>query len=183
MSESAQVTSIESLERLQGAVARFGIDGQAVLCGADLVVRRALEWVDGQMKYWTLEVRKRSEEVSRARADLSFRRAMHDGQRVGTSEQEIALAKAQQRLREAEDKVQTVRRWQRQLPEAVRDYEGPARQLAAFLDGDLRQAVALLARKRANLEAYTAVALTPPSSASPAARPADSPQEPQQGPS
>src|SRR5262249_17337472 len=124
MSESAQVNSIESLERLQSAVARFGIDAQAVLCSADMTVRRALEWVDEQLKHWTLEVRKRSEEVARARADLSFRRAMHDGQRIGTSEQEIALAKAQQRLREAEEKVQTVRRWQRLLPEALRDYEG-----------------------------------------------------------
>jgi hypothetical protein len=183
MSESAQVSSIEALQRLQASLARFGVDAQAILCGADLVVRRALDWVDEQLKVWVVEARKRSEEVGRARADLSFRRAMHDGQRVGCSEQEIALLKAQQRLREGEDKVQAVRRWQRQLPEALRDYEGPARQLAAFLDGDLRQALALLERKRASLEAYTALASAAPPAPEPAsaALPADSSPAPEPG--
>ena len=75
-----------------------------------------------------------------------------------------ALAKAKARLREAEDKVAVVRRWKRELPLAVNEYEGPARRLGGFLDGDLLAALAVLSEKVDALQAYLALSaptLTP----------------------
>ena len=84
---------------------------------------------------------------------------------VGCVEQELALRKAQEMLREAEGKVVTVKRWQRDLPQIVKDYEGPARVLSGFLEADMRQALVQLENKIASLEAYMAIL---PSSMEPA---------------
>jgi hypothetical protein len=80
------------------------------------------------------------------------------------SEQEEALARARQRLAYAEEKLERVRRWQRQFPQALVDYEGPANQLVGMIEGDLPKADALLAQKIAALEAYTQIASEAPPS-------------------
>ena len=50
-----------------------------------------------------------------------------------------------------------MRRWQRELPELVKDFEGPARGLSGFLEADLRQALVVLENKIAALEAYVSI--------------------------
>ncbi len=157
MSQSAQVHSIDVLGRLHAVLARFGVDAQTALGEATLAVLRAYQALEERLKFWQREVQRRHEEMAQARAALSHARAMHDGQHVGSIEQEIALRKARERLREAEDKVLVVRRWQRELPELVKDFEGPARALSGLLEGDLRQALVLLQNKIGALEGYLSI--------------------------
>jgi hypothetical protein len=157
MTQAAHVTSIEALEQLRAALVKFGTDAQAALCAADLDIRRTLDGLEQQLKRWQTELRVRQEDVVRAKAELARRKWGHrDGGGPGTTDQEIALAKAQQRLREAEEKIETVRRWQRLLPREVHDYEGPARTLAGWLEANLRTTTTILASKIAALEAYAA---------------------------
>ena len=154
MSQSAEVHSLELLRRLRAALARFGEGGQTALAQADLEIRRVLGALEERLKYWQQQVNRRQEEVNQARAALSHARALREGSSVGCVEQELALRKAQERLREAEAKVVTVRRWQRELPNHIKDLEGPARALAGYLEADLRQSAVLLDNKIATLEAY-----------------------------
>jgi hypothetical protein len=154
MNPSAQVYSIDLLKRLQAALARFGVDAGAALGVGDMEIRRVHATLEERGKFWQQQVHRRQEEVSQARAALIHARALHEGKKVGCIEQELALRKAQERLREAEGKVLTVRRWQRDLPEILKDYEAPARSLSGFLETDLRQALVLLENKIAALEAY-----------------------------
>jgi len=171
MSQSAHVQSIELLKRLKEALVRFRIDAEAALGTADSEVRRIEELLVDRLKHWQQQVQKRTELVLQARSALSHARALHRGESVGCTEQELALRKAQERLREAEGKVVIVRRWQRELPNALKDYEGPARRLLSFVEGELRQAIVLLDNKISTLEAYISVSargesfpVTPPSS-------------------
>ena len=156
MSQSAQVHSLDAIRRLHDVLARFGAGAQEALALADREVRRVHDELADRLRYWRQQIDRRHEEVARARAALSHARATSDGR--GGVEQELELAKAQRRLREAEEKLAAVRRWQRELPEVTKDYEGRSRSLAGFLDGDLRQALALLQNKSAVLEAYASVA-------------------------
>ena len=110
-----------------------------------------------QLKHWQRQVEKRHEDVNRARSDLAHARAIRQGERSGYVEHEIALRKAQTRLREAEEKVVVVRRWLVHLPQAIHEYEGPSRRLAGLLDADLKQGLAVLENKIAVLEAYAAL--------------------------
>src|SRR5262245_49285007 len=147
MSPSAQVQSLELLKRLHAVLARFGVDAEAALGQAAMDILHVHNTLADRLKYWQQQVYKRQEDVNRARSDLTFARALHDGKTIGCVEQELALRKAQERLREAEGKVATVRRWQQALPEQIKDYEGPARTLTGFLEADLRQALVLLQNK------------------------------------
>jgi chromosome segregation ATPase len=180
MTQSARVSSIDALKALHAALARFGPEAQEALGAAEIEIRRVSDYLHDQLQHWQRRVERCQEDVNRARADLAHARALRQGERTGYVEQEIALRKAQTRLREAEEKVVTVRRWLVHLPQAINQYEGPARRLAGLLDADLKQGLAILEHKIAALEAY--VALDAPA-APPAMASETPPQPPQGGPS
>jgi chromosome segregation ATPase len=174
MTQSARVSSIESVQALHDALARFGPEALEALGAAEIEIRRVFDYLHEQQKHWQRQVEKRQEDLNRARADLAHARAIRQGQRSGYVEQEIAVNKAIVRLREAEEKVVVVKRWLLHLPQAVSEYEGPSRRLAGLLDSDLKQGIAVLENKIRALEAYaemTAPASSPPPATPPAAQP------------
>ena len=158
MAQSAKVTSIQALEDFREALCAFAIDVQDALGAADMQIRRAIQWLNEQGKYWTRQIRERQEELTRAKIELQQRKFENrDGRGRGTSEPEKNLRKAEARLKEAEQKAANCKRWQPQLQHAVMEYYGPARQLSGALEGDLKNAVALLDQKLEALEAYLAL--------------------------
>lgn len=162
MSQSAQVHSLDAIKALHAALARYGPEAQEALGAAEMEIRRVYDYLHDQLKHWQRQIDKRHEDVNRARADLTHARAVRKGERGGFVDQEIALRKAQARLREAEEKVVVVKRWLVHLPQAVNEYEGPARRLAGLLDADLKQGLAVLDNKIAILEAYMTVQTAEP---------------------
>jgi chromosome segregation ATPase len=166
MSQSARVNSLDALKALHASLAHYGPEAQEALGAAEIEIRRVLEFLHDQLKHWQRQVERRQEDVNRARADLAHARAIRQGERSGYVEQEIALRKAQNRLREAEEKMAVTKRWLLHLPQVINEYEGPARRLAGLLDADLKQGLAVLADKIAILEAYTAVQVAEPPPAS-----------------
>jgi hypothetical protein len=162
MGRSARITSIETLADFRSALAVFGADVRDTLCAVDMHIHRMFDWLEERGKYWQREIRVREEEVTRAKIDLNARKNMKkDGYGPGTTDQEKALRKAVARLKEAQDKLASCRRWKPLLDHAVREYQGPARVLASTLDIDLVNSLALLAQKLAALEAYLALAPPP----------------------
>ena len=158
MSASAQVHSIELLKRLRAVLARFGVDAQAALETGYQEILRVQSTLENRFDYWRQQGHKRQEELAQARGSLAHARALNKGQRVGCLEQELAVRKAEERLREAEGKLMAVRRWQRELPEFVKEFEGPARSLSGLVEANLRHSLVLLDNKIAALEGYLAVA-------------------------
>ena len=157
MSQSARVESTQALENLKDALARFGVAAQAALGSAATEIERTLSWLHEQGKFWRVEVDRRREAFNRAKAELTARRWSTDkGRSRGATEQELEYEKARQRLAEAEAKVEAVRRWQRLLPEAIKEYEGPSRQLSGMVESDLRHSLAILDSKIGILEEYAA---------------------------
>ncbi|HTU21755.1 MAG TPA: hypothetical protein VMG10_27200 [Gemmataceae bacterium] len=162
MSQSARVSSLDAIKALHAALVRYGPEAQEALGAAEIEIRRVFDFLHDQLKHWQRQVEKRQEDVNRARADLTHARAIRQGERSGYVEQEIALRKAQNRLREAEEKVVVTRRWLVHLPQAVHEYEGPSRRLGGMLDADFKQGLAVLENKIAILEAYMAVQVAEP---------------------
>ena len=157
MSQSARVNSLDALKALHAALVDYRPEALEALGAAEMEIRRVFDFLHDQHKHWLRQVDKRREDVNRARADLAHARALRQGERSGYVEQEIALNKAQIRLREAEEKVVTVKRWLLRLPQDINEYEGPARRLAGMLDADLKQGLAVLENKIVVIEAYMAV--------------------------
>src|SRR5262249_24698223 len=112
MTRSARVTSIQTVEAFKGALCEFGKDARDALCAADLAVRRAVDWLKAQQQFWQRELRKRQEDVVQAKKELTARKYQNrDGRGLGSTEQEKALKKAQDRQREAETKLANCKRW------------------------------------------------------------------------
>jgi len=155
MGPSARVTSIEAIKEFRASLCCFGHDAKEAVCATELEIRRIFDWLEAKLKFWQKEVRIRQEEVVRAKAELIQRQySQRDGRGPGTTDQEIALEKANRRLQEAEAKVEKTRHWQNLLPRAVAEYEGPARQLMGMLDADLARGIAILDQKIDALDAY-----------------------------
>jgi hypothetical protein len=162
MSRSARVTNIETVDKFRSSLCEFGEDVMDTLCAVDMHIRRTFDWLAERAKFWQHEIRKRQEDVVRAKIELQSRKNMcKDGRGPGTTDQEKALRKAQARLKEAEDKLINCKRWLPLLQHATKEYYGPARSLANVLDTTLVQALARLEQKFAALQAY--LALAPPS--------------------
>jgi hypothetical protein len=163
MNPSAHITDFEAVHRLHDSLAEFGADAQEALATAHSEIRRALDGVRERLAHWQRESTRCSEDVGRAKSELALRRTLVENRRTGAVEQEIALARAQQRLREAEAKIVVCRRWLVQLPEAIQEFERTARQLGGLVDADLRVSLAILQDKMAALRAYAELS-APPSS-------------------
>jgi chromosome segregation ATPase len=166
MSSTAGVLSIERLARLGEALSRFANAGQTALGLADMEIRRAIENLEDRLRHWQHQVTRCREEMAQARASLAYARAVHEGKSVGCVEQELDLRKAQERVHYAEEKVATCKRWLRELPTYLKEYEGPARSLGGFLETEVRQAVVQLDNKVAALSAYLSVAAPDPKESS-----------------
>jgi hypothetical protein len=165
MGRSARVTSIETVQRFRNALCEFAKDAKDSLGAVEMQIHRTFDWLTERLKHWQREVRVRQEELVRAKIELESRKlANRGGKGPGFTDQEKAFRKAQASLKEAEDKVAACKRWHPALEHAVREYQGPARQLSSSLDIDLVHSLAILDQKLAALEAY--LSLAPPSAPS-----------------
>ena len=116
MNPSARVTSVEALADLRTALCLFRERAQAALAAADVEVRRSVDSLRDHLLRWQNELRVQQEELTRAKTALIQRKWGHqEGKGAGTTEAELAVKAAQQRLRHAEAQIEAVRRWQRLL--------------------------------------------------------------------
>jgi len=160
MSQSANVRSVDALKDLKNALIAFAEEARNALGGTDMEVRRTRDWLErDQLSYWQMQVKRRNEKVSQARADL-FRRqiSQSNSDSVSDSDQKEALREAIHRLRQAEEKLERVRRWGPVLQHAIAEYNSQARPLGDRIAGDLVTSLALLDRMVASLEAYLKIA-------------------------
>jgi hypothetical protein len=161
MSQFARVQSLDALKDFRVRLLEFGVSAQQAVGSTEMELRRLQDWIGDQLKHWQKVVREQEEFVTRAKSELMHRKHWKKGgEGPGYTEQEIALRKAQARLKEAQEKVENCRRWTIRLPQAITEYEGPARLLTGMMDADLKQSAVLLERKIASLEAY--LQMTPP---------------------
>jgi hypothetical protein len=152
---SAQVHAVPRFADFKAALVTFAERGKDALSANSMEIRRARDWLDSQASFWKVEIRRSEEAVAHARNELARKRMMRIGDRPpDTTDQEIALRKAQARLAHAEEKADNTRTWTRQLPDAVEEYDGQARPFQDVLEHDLARMVAFIEQKMAALEEY-----------------------------
>jgi hypothetical protein len=155
MNPSAHVTSIEGMADFQAALLTFTEKAKDALTSVELELRRLVDWIDDQAKHWQTEIRLAENAVFEAKNELARKKMMRIGDRKpDTTEEEKNLRRAQAWLEHAEEKLAKTRHWQRALPDAVLDYEGPARQLQFLLEAQVPHMSAYLKQKMESLEKY-----------------------------
>lgn len=162
MSDSARVTSIDALKDLREAIAAFVDEAKNALVAVDMESRRANDWLNNHQRlYWAEELKRRRERWGMAQTELHRKKLQaRPGTTVHDTEQQEAARSALAKVREAEAKIETVRKWSPVLQHGIDEYHGRARPLGDLLEGDVRHSMALLERMIAALEAYTQ--LSPP---------------------
>jgi hypothetical protein len=155
MGPSAHVSATEALVHFRAMLCVFADQAKDALGIIDHEIRRTQAFVDERLHEWQAAVRRAEDEVIQARIEWNQRSIQRIGdRRPDTSFAEKNLRRAQANLEFAQEKLAAARRWQRDLPHEVLNYEGPARLLQNALESDVPRMVAHLERKIAALETY-----------------------------
>jgi hypothetical protein len=161
MSETAQVRSIDSVERFRAAFARFGEESSQALDEIRMELDRFVEWLEqDQVGYWKNEVRRAEAKVAEAKVDLHrARSATIDPEHTPSCLQEQkVLDTAKRRLLANEEKLQVVKRWIPTLRLAVQDYQTQIAPLVNYLTYEHPRGLNFLRQLVGRLEDYLAVA-------------------------
>ena len=158
MSRTANVLSVQTLRDFKNTMINFAEEARNALGGVDMELRRMRDWLErDQLGYWQAQVKKRSEQLMQARADLHRRKISQQGSdAVSDADQKEALREAQKRLRIAEEKVALVKRLIPSLHHAIAEYHSHSQPLGDHLSGGFERALAGLEKMSIALEAYLA---------------------------
>ena len=170
MPERAQVTSVEAIEAFRSALIVYLSKVKPTVEEPASEVARTRQWLETDRRsFWQNQMRLRRRELERAQGEL-FSARMSKIQDA-TSVQELALHKAQRAVREAEAKLQIIKKWQHELENRSEPIVKLIEQLHGYLSTDMARAVVFLTEIIKTLQAYAQVST--PSGGPAAAAPTD----------
>lgn len=165
MSRFARVGSVDILKQFRTSLCTFAEKASHALDEADSEIQRTTTWLkQDQQTYWKDQRRKRTEQLSQAKRALTRKQALGKsplGGRPSYVDERKAVASAQRRFEEAQQKLAKVVRWTRQLEQEAFTHKELIQGLARAVDVEIPNARAEMDRIIAALESY--MALTPPS--------------------
>jgi hypothetical protein len=167
MSQGANVRSVDAIRDFKVALINFAEEAQIALGSVEMEIRQIRNWLlRDQLTFWQSQIKRGQERVSMARADL-FRRKLSQSSSdaISDTEQKEALRDAERKLREAEEKVITIKKWIPILEHALSEYHSQSQPLGDRLSGRFTATLSLLDRMLDTLDAYLAMA--PPSTPRP----------------
>jgi predicted nucleic acid-binding Zn-ribbon protein len=157
MAEQAQVTSVEAIESFRASLILFLSKVRPTLEEVSDEVMRLQAWIENdQRRFWETELRKRGLKLEEAKQEL-FNAALSQLQQA-TALQHMAVQRAQRAVRDAEDKLGTVKKWERALEDRTAPLVKQIEEFHGFLTIEMGRAVAQLVQIVKALEAYTKVA-------------------------
>ncbi|HLZ72724.1 MAG TPA: hypothetical protein VKV26_22700 [Dehalococcoidia bacterium] len=167
MSQSVNVRSIEALGGFRGALLRYRAEAEETLAGFDYFLARQLEWFEGRLAHWQREVRRGREDIRAAELTLARFKAISTNPEIpahlrpvgGSDRYETTLARARQRLRDAEGGRANAMQWQRTLDLAIESYRTQQVRFKDVLQENLPAALSVLEKKLATLAGYVSVPL------------------------
>jgi len=157
MAEQAQVTSVEAIESFRASLILFLSKVRPTLEEvSDEVMRLQARIQNDQRRFWESELRKRGLKLEEAKQEL-FNAALSQLQQA-TALQHMAVQRAQRAVRDAEDKLGTVKKWERALEDRTAPLVKQIEEFHGFLTVEMGRAGAQLVQFVKALEAYTKVA-------------------------
>jgi hypothetical protein len=154
MAERAQVTSVEAIESFRASLILFLSKVRPTLEEVSDEVMRMQFWLQSdQRRHWESELRRRGRKLEEAKQEM-FNTALSHLQEA-TALQHMAVQRAERAVREAEDKMDTVKRWERALEDRTAPLVKQLEEFHGFLTIDMGKAVAQLVQIVKALEAYT----------------------------
>ena len=176
MADRARVTSVEAIEAFRARLIIFLTKARPTLEEVSNEVVRTRQWLQNdQRRFWETELRTRAKKYERAQAELLS--ATMSRLQQATAAQQMAVRKARDAMREAEEKLSLLKKWDRELDNRSEPLLKLVNQLHDYLVTDMPRAVAFLNQVLRALEAYAGVTL-PGSGAASTAPPGETGESP-----
>jgi hypothetical protein len=163
MSGYARVESVDALRAFRQALIKFAETANVSLADAEGEMTRVLVWLETEQDtYWQSQIRKRHEDVERARDAVRQKKLYKSpaGNTQSAVEEEKMLKIAQRRLEEAEQKLKNVRRYVPRLQKELQNYKGGIQRLQGDVMTDIPLAVSRLDKMVGMLEMYAALSIS-----------------------
>ena len=156
MSNQANVASVESLETFRLAVMEFRAVAQRGLSDINHDVSRLQQWVaEEQPMVWRTRLRKLQAAVDNARSDLERARIGRPNDSAHMLfEQRKSLDRARARQREAEERLELLKKWARRLDHQAMLMRSGLQPLSTMLEADMDLLVARLGILIKHLDSY-----------------------------
>jgi hypothetical protein len=154
MPDRAHITSVQQIEAFRASLIVYS--GRARVCVEEVgeEIKRTRDWLlNVQRSQWEKEIRRRGKALDEAEQELFTARL--GNLRTETAAQQYAVARARRSLLEAEEKKESVRRWNREFDNRLDPLIKQVEQLHTFLSNDLAKAVAHLGTVLNAIELYT----------------------------
>ena len=149
----AKITSVEAVELFRAALIVFASQARPALEEVSSEVLRTRLWIENdQRRFWEIELRVRGKQLEQAQQELFTARLSQFQE--STSLHLMAVHRAQKAVREAEEKLRLLKKWDRELDNRAAPLLKEVEQLHNFLTGDIPRAVAYLAQVVKTLDAY-----------------------------
>jgi hypothetical protein len=154
MAAQAQVTSVEAIESFRASLIVFLSKVRPTLEEVSDEVMRLQFWLQNdQRRHWESELRKRGLKLEEAKREL-FNTALSHLQEA-TALQHLAVQRAQHAVQDAEEKLDTVKKWERGLEDRTAPLVKQLEEFQGFLTVEMGRAVTQLVQTIKALEAYT----------------------------
>jgi hypothetical protein len=164
MPQKAHVTSLDALEAFRSNLIVYLSQARPALDEISAEVMRTRTWLETDQKlHWGNQIRQRTKELEQAQQAL-FSARLGTLRKESAAEQ-FAVHRARERVAEAEQKVKTIKKWDREFDGRVQPLVKQTEKLHTMLSNDMVQAVAYLTQAINTLAAYSETkspAQTPP---------------------
>jgi hypothetical protein len=153
MAEQAKVTSVDAIEAFRSNLIVFLSKARPTLEEISGDVLRTRQWLENdQRSHWDKEMRIRHRDLEQAQGELFSARLSRLQQ--PTAAQYMAVRRAQDAVREAEEKQKLLKKWKRELENRTEPMVKLVDQLHGFLNSEMLKAVEYLGEVVGTLQAY-----------------------------
>src|SRR5215469_10032468 len=156
MPQKANVTSLEALETFRSNLIVYLSQARPALDEVSADVMRTRSWLEGEQRlHWENQMRRRTKELEQAQQALfSSRLGML---RKETAAEQMAVHRAKAAVTQADEKLRTVKKWDREFEARVQPLVKQTEKLHTVLSNDMVQAVAYLTQAITTLAAYAEI--------------------------
>jgi len=158
---TARVGSIDAIKEFRAYMAKFQEAASVGLGEADSEINKTINWLEGQQQtFWTGQIRKRQDILTRAEDALRQKRIFKDssGSTPSAVDEQKIVNIAKKSLAEAQEKVQHIKKALRDLQKQLTLYRGGVGRFSNAVSATVPTAIAQLGNTIEMLEKYTGMA-------------------------
>ncbi len=153
MAQEANITSIEALDRFRARLVVFLTRARRSIDETKEETRRTRMWLQHERRtFWDGQIRQRQRHLDQANAELF--NAKLSKFTDSTQRQMAMVRRAKEALAEAEEKLRNTKKWNQNFDGVVDPLTKGIEGLQQFLDYDMPDAIAYLAKAQRTLESY-----------------------------